>query len=69
MAKLRPSFVFLKQLELLSRGRLHLKDSVKIITFTYNTHGSGSSGVRSARLLPEQPRSVSNDAVLSAGGL
>lgn len=46
MAKLRPTYAFVKRLELLSSGRLHLKDSIKVVTFTYNTHGSQSNGIR-----------------------
>lgn len=46
MAKLRPTYAFVKRLEFLSGGRLHLKDSVKVVTFTYNTHGSKSNGIR-----------------------
>ena len=45
-AKLRPTYAFLKRLEFLSSGNLHLKDSVKAVTVTYNTHGANSSGIR-----------------------
>ncbi|CAI7994094.1 Probable 28S ribosomal protein S25, mitochondrial [Geodia barretti] len=45
-SKLRPTYAFLKRLEFLSSGKLHLKDSVKAVTVTYNTHGVDSSGVR-----------------------
>ena len=46
MAKLRPTYAFVKRLEVLSSGRLHLKDSIKTVTLTYNVHGSDSSGIR-----------------------
>ena len=46
MAKLRPTYAFVKRLEFLSSGRIHLRDSVKVVTLFYNTHGSNSSGVR-----------------------
>ena len=48
MAKLRPTYAFVKRLEVLSSGRLHFKDSVKVVAITYNTHGSSSNGIRSA---------------------
>ena len=59
MAKLRPTYAFVKRLELLSSGKLHLKDSVKVVTFTYNTHGSGSNGIRYISL-PDHQLGVSN---------
>lgn len=46
MAKLRPTYAFAKRLEFLSSGKLYLKDSVKVITFMYNMHGSNSHGIR-----------------------
>lgn len=48
MSKLRPTYAFMKRLEFLSSGRVYLKDAVKSITFSYNTRGKESSGVRSA---------------------
>ena len=53
MAKLRPTYAFVKRLEFLSSGKLSLKDSVKAVTVTFNTHGADSSGVRYVRLAIE----------------
>lgn len=46
MAKLKPTYAFLKRLEFLSSGRLYLKNNVKIITLSYDTGKPGSAGIR-----------------------
>ena len=48
-SKLRPTPAFMKRLEFLQSGKIHLKDSVKAITLYYNTWGSGSTGIRWGR--------------------
>ena len=48
----RAKYAFRRSLEFLSSGNLHLKDSVKAISFSYDTRCDSSSGVR--RFLAEQ---------------
>ena len=45
-SKLRPTYAFKQRLEFLSSGKLYLKDSVKIITFSYKTNETASRGLR-----------------------
>ena len=70
MAKLRPTYAFMRRLEVLSSGKLLLKDSVKAVTVTYNTHGAGSSGVRYVyqAVTVSQVR-LSAESLLPPGGL
>ena len=44
--KLRPTFAFRKRLEFLASGKLHLKDSVNTITFSYTTSDKSCIGLR-----------------------
>lgn len=46
MAKLKPTYAFLKRLEFLSSGQVYLKKAVKIITFSYDTGKPRSAGLR-----------------------
>ena len=48
MAKLKPTYAFMKRLEFLSSGRIYLKNAVKIITLSYDTCKPESAGIRCA---------------------
>ena len=43
----RGSFAYRRTLEFLSRGKLHLKNSVKVVTLRYNPVARSSAGLRS----------------------